>query len=134
MLTAGCTEKAPPPATSTELRVPLPEGWAAKGSSERLLAGPPGRSVVSFESKLEPRPPLEPTLGPTRRQGEVDMRGREVRELVQGEGGLVAEHPVPIAPEPEGDQLLARCGRELDESEDAPRSVLKSTRPYVVGK
>ena len=51
VLLVGCQAKAPPPKAVTELRVPLPEGWVASGSNDRLLAGPRGRSLVSFESK-----------------------------------------------------------------------------------
>lgn len=55
MLAVGCSEKAPTK-PATELRVPLPEGWVANGSNERLLAGPRGRSVVSLEPKTQPMP------------------------------------------------------------------------------
>lgn len=58
VLAVGCQTKAPPPKAVTELRVPLPDGWTASGSNDRLLAGPKGRSVVSFESKTAELPPV----------------------------------------------------------------------------
>ncbi len=75
VLVAGCAEKAQPPKTSTELRVPLPDGWVASGSSERLLAGPPGRPVVSFEPKLEPLPALDALLAAAGAQKASSIQG-----------------------------------------------------------
>ncbi len=51
----ACREK-PAAKAPHELRVPLPDGWVATGSNERLFAGPRGTTVVSFESKLDELP------------------------------------------------------------------------------
>ena len=49
------------------------------------------------------------------------LRRQRVRELVQDEGGCMAEHALLLAPEPEGDQvLMLEGGGELLEAEDAP--------------
>lgn len=50
---AGCEDKG---TSASALRVPLPEGWVATGSNQRLLAGPRGSPVISLESKLEVLP------------------------------------------------------------------------------
>jgi hypothetical protein len=84
VLVVGCSNKvSPPPAKSgTELRVPLPEGWVATGSNDRLLAGPKGRMLVSFESKTTAAPTIEALLAALEGQKATSVQTVEGSELV----------------------------------------------------
>ena len=92
-LLLGCPDRAP---KGAELRVPLPDGWVATGSTERLVANPRGRGVVTFESKSEVLPALRGLVTTLEAQGSTDLEPTEegefrgVRYTVEREPAFVA--------------------------------------------
>jgi hypothetical protein len=88
LLGAGCADRNPATQPATELRVPLPDGWVATGSAERLVAGPKGREVVSFESKLDGLPQIADFERAAQSQNATSVQPFEGRGFVGARYGL----------------------------------------------
>lgn len=84
-----------------------------------------GRLWYVREVKDEPAREPKPALQPGWWRGHVALPGQCVREVVEHERRLVAEHALLIGPEPEGDEVLVLAGRVVDEAEDAALDALE---------
>lgn len=60
----------------------------------------------------------ESTRSPRARDGEVDLRGQDVGELVQRERRLMREHAGPARPEPYLDEVFMLARREVRDAEN----------------
>jgi hypothetical protein len=64
----------------------------------------------------------------------VDSCWEDIGESVEREGGLMAEDPFLLGPEPETDELLILAGRKLREAVEAMPFASKLPRVHVIRK
>ena len=60
----------------------------------------------------------QPSRVPRGRKRQVNTRGKEVREVVEGEGRFVRQNSSSIGPEPDFDEVLLLARREVDHAVD----------------
>jgi hypothetical protein len=75
-----------------------------------------------------PEPPRPPNEG----KCEVQLRGQEVGEVVQGERRLVGEDALLFRPEPDGGEVFMVARREVDDAVDAAPNTKHATSTQVV--
>ena len=126
----SCDEPAPERLLSglpQEIRIEVLSGAVGEGAASRDdRDGPdPGSllfrdvHVMQDDTDRDPEAPLPPPKG----EGEVDLRGQDVGEAVESEGGLMREDPRLFGPEPDDRQVLMLASGVVDQAVDpAPNS------------
>jgi hypothetical protein len=98
----------------------------AQGSQRRRHGHRPEARAIRIadvgEVEHEAQGNAEASPAPGRGQRQVDLSGKNVREIVERQRRFVGEHAGLIAPEPEYDEVLVVAGREVHEPIDAAAS------------
>ena len=94
VLATACTSPAPPEAPRSGLRVPLPEGWAARAASGGLEVGPEGRVVLHLESNERPFPAPDVFFGALARESVEIVQKESMDSFVGARYSVVGEDAV----------------------------------------